>query len=320
MAKLNKNMRFDLLSTHGPDGREDTGETVFFARQLEQIRSKAYDTKLVHLRLRELVPVDHSVSPGAEIVTYRQFTPVGMAKIIRDYANDLPRADVTGAEFTSVIRSIGSSYGYSVQEIRAAQMAGVDLDQKKANAARRMIEEQIDTVGSLGSAAHNIIGLLNQSNTTTFTVPTGVGGYTWALKTADEILLDLHGIFNGIVSATKEIEKPTDLVLPTAQYNLIATRFRSTLSDKTILQAFLEASPYCKRVSSWTRLATAGDGGVARMLCYTPDPDILVLVIPQEFEQFPPQARNLSYVTPCHARIGGVQCFYPLAMSYGDGI
>ena len=48
----------------------------------------------------------------------------------------------------------------------------------------------------------------------------------------------------------------------------------------------------------------AGTG--PRMLTYQRDPEILELIIPQDFEQFPPQARNLAFVVPCHARIGGV--------------
>ena len=55
------------------------------------------------------------------------------------------------------------------------------------------------------------------------------------------------------------------------------------------------------------------------MVAYQRDPMVLQLEIPQEFEQFPPQARGLSFVVPCHARIGGVHMHYPLAVAYMDG-
>ena len=48
--------------------------------------------------------------------------------------------------------------------------------------------------------------------------------------------------------------------------------------------------------------------------------DVVELIIPQEFESFPPQARNLSFVVNCHARVGGVSWRYPLAAAYMDGL
>ena len=42
-------------------------------------------------------------------------------------------------------------------------------------------------------------------------------------------------------------------------------------------------------------------------------------MIPQEFEQFPPQPRNLSLIIPCHKRFGGVSLRYPMAITYMDG-
>jgi hypothetical protein len=56
------------------------------------------------------------------------------------------------------------------------------------------------------------------------------------------------------------------------------------------------------------------------MVCYRKDPNVLELIVPQEFEQFPPQERNLEVVINCHMRCGGVVCYYPLAISFGDGI
>lgn len=299
----------------------DASESVFFSRQLEQIRAQTYDIKLLELKARGFLPVDNSISPGAEVVTYRQYNSVGVAKILANYGDDLPRADVKGLEFTSKIRGIGASYGFSMQEIRAAQFAGMPLEQRKANAARRSIEQKIDSLAQVGDSKHGLLGMLNQTNTTAFTVVNGAAGTaTFATKTADEVLNDLHGIANGIVASTKGAEVPDTLILPIAQYTAIATRRVSTVSDTTILEFFLQSSPYIKMVDHWHALAGTGAGGTDRMVCYRKDPDALQLIIPQEFEQMPPQLRGFESVTPCHARCGGVVMYYPLSMSYGDGI
>jgi hypothetical protein len=295
--------------------------TAFFARELESIRAKSYDTKLQPLKARQFLPIDNSVDPGAQIVTYRAFTPTGTAKLIGDYADDLPRADVYGKEFTSVVRSIGASYGFSVDELLASAYANKGLDVKKANAARRNIEEKLDTIGALGDTQNRILGFLNQPNTTSFSVPNGASLHSdFARKTPDEILADLFGITNGIVSSTKEVEKPDTLLLPPTQYHDIATRRVSSLADTSVLDYFMKKSPYIKVVDQWARLSGAGVGNVDRMVAYRKDPDAIQFVISQEFMQLPPQAKGLEYVTPCKLRTGGVIVPYPLSISYGDGI
>lgn len=299
----------------------DASESAFVSRQLEQIRARTYDIKHKSLLAREFIPVDNSISPGAEVVTYRQWDMVGMAKIIANYADDLPRADVLVREFTGKIRGIGSSYGYSVQEARAAMFAGVPLEQRKANAARRSVEEKIDSIAQVGDSLHGLVGFLNQSNTTSFTVSTGAAGsQAFANKTPDEVVADLNLFVNNIVTSTHGSEIPDTILFPLAQWGDISTRRMGDGSDTTILKFFLANNPYIKMAAPWHALAGAGSGATDRMVCYRRDPDALQLIIPQEFEQFPPQTKGLEVVTPCHARCGGVVVYYPLSMSYGDGI
>lgn len=299
----------------------DAAENIFFERELEQVRAKSYDVKYPALKARTLIPVNNETDPGAETVRYEQYDSVGVAKIIASYANDLPRADVVAKEFRAPIKSLGMSFGYSIQDIRAARMAGKPLETRKANAARKAVEEKIDAIAAFGDELTGLLGLLNQPNVGNFAVPAGEkGGTEWANKTPDEILKDMNGITNGIVVDTHGVEEPDTLLLPLDQYGIIATTPRSPNSDTTILEFFLKSNPHIRNVEPWHKLAGAGAGGTDRMVCYRRDPDALELNIPQEFEQFPPQAKGLEFEIPCHARTGGVLMFYPLSASYGDGI
>lgn len=302
----------------------DAGESAFFARQIEEIRARTYDIKLIQLKARMLLPVDNSVNPGASDVTYRQYTPNGLAQIINNYADDLPRNDVFGKEFTAKIRSIGAAYGYNIQEIRSAMMAGLPLEQRKANVARRSVEEAIDLIAQKGNADHGLVGFLNNANASVYTVPAdGTGATTtWSTKTEAQILRDMNGISKFIVTNTKEVEQPDTLLLPIAQYTQVATQpwNATNASNVTILDFFLRNNPWVKMVEPWYALSGAGAGATDRMVCYRRDPDALMLVIPQEFEMFPPQQRGLEFLIPCHARCGGVQIWYPLSVAYGDGI
>jgi hypothetical protein len=309
-------MKFTLNCPH-----LDAAETIFTQRALEHIRAKTYDIKYAQLRGRTLIPVDNSVSPAAETITYQQFNSVGMAQIISNYSTRLPRSDVFMKEFTVRVRSIGNAYGYNIQEVRAAQLAKQDLPARKATAARQAYEQKIDKIAQLGDTDYGLLGLLNQPNTTLYTVPNGAGGSAlWTSKTPDEILADLNGIVNKIIKDTQEVEAPDVLVLPTDQLALIKQKARSTTSDVTIAQFFLNNQEHIKQLVSWAPLATAGAGSTARMVAYRRSEEALQLVIPQEFEQLAPYTSELEIVTPCHGRCAGVVVYYPLSIAYGDGI
>ena len=235
---------------------------------------------------------------------------------------DLPRADVRGKKFTSPVESLGASYGYSVQDIRAAAKAGKPLEQRKANAARRSIEQQINTIALFGNADHNLPGFLNNENVPVASVAAdGTGSSTeWSTKTPDQVVRDMNALANGIVSTTKGAEVPTTLLLPLSQFTYIASTRMGDGSDTTILKFFLENSPFIREVDWVNELDGAGSGGADIMVAYRRDPDALTLEIPQDFEQFPAQEQGLEFVIPCHTRIGGVIFYYPLSASIGEGI
>ena len=228
----------------------DADQTMFFQRELEHIKSRTYDIRYAELKARSLIPVSGEAGPGAESITYYQYDMVGVAKIIANYATDLPRADVRGKKFTSPVESLGASYGYSVQDIRAAAKAGKPLEQRKANAARRSIEQQINTIALFGNADHNLPGFLNNENVPVASVAAdGTGSSTeWSTKTPDQVVRDMNALANGIVSTTKGAEVPTTLLLPLSQFTYIASTRMGDGSDTTILKFFLENSPFIREV------------------------------------------------------------------------
>jgi len=301
--------------------RLDASETVFFQRELEAVKSKTYDVKYPELKCRRLIPVSFDAGAGAESIVYQQYDQVGMAKIISAYGSDLPRADIVGKEFVAKIKSLGCSYGYNIQEIRNANMAGKPLQSRKAAAAKRAILQKENNIAYFGDASTGLVGFLNNPNVTQTVVPNGVSASPlFADKTPDEILADLNGAANFIVESTNGVEIPDTLLLPLAQYNYIKSTPRSANSDTTILQYFLDNNGYIKTVEWVNELKGVGNGGVDVMVCYRRDPDVLTLEIPQDFEQFPEQEQGLEYVVPCHQRIGGVLVYYPMAVNIVSGI
>lgn len=300
----------------------DANENIFFARELEHIKAKTYDVQYPLFKATTLIPVSTEAGPGAETITYQQYDQVGLAKIISSYADDLPRVDVKGKQFSAVVRSIAESYGYSIQDIRAAMMAGKSLPSRKADAARRANDQLVNKIAWFGDADHGLKGLLNHANIPVASVPNdGTGSLTtFASKTPDQILRDMNKLCNDIITLTKGVEAPNTLLMPLSQFTLISTTARSTTSDTTILEYFLKNSPSVKSVEWVNELAGAGTGGVDVMVAYDRNPDKVTLEIPQPFEQFPVQERGLEFLVPCHSRCGGVIVYYPLSISIAEGI
>lgn len=308
----------------------DANESAFFARELEHVKAQSYDVKYPQYKATSLIPVSTEAGPGAKTITYQQFNAVGLMKIVSNYADDLPRADVFGKEFTSQVKSLGGSYGYNVQEIREANMAGKPLNARKATAVRRADEQAINRIAWFGDADAGLLGLLSQPNVPSAVVPAGAtsGNVKWdgaTPKNPDEILKDMDDAVTRIIDLTLGAEMPNTVLLPISQHRKISTTRLDSGTDTTILEYFKRNNPGIdvEWVNELKDVDPAPSGGASPtdcMVTYDRSPEVLTLELPQPFETFPPQERNLEFVVPAHSRIGGVIVYYPLAIDIAEGI
>jgi len=306
----------------------DANESIFFARELETIKARSYDILYPEFTAKRFIPVSGDAGSGAEQITYQQYDRVGVMKIIANYADDLPRSDVKGREFTSPVRSIGGSYGYSIQEIRAAQMAGKPLQQRKANAVRQSYEQTVNDIGwkarTVDAAYAGLTGFLYNPNTTKSSPTTG--NWIAGSATADQIIADVNEAINDVRTLTKGVEMVDTLLLPIPEFSYIASTPRSNVSDTTILEFLRRVNPGVtfEAVNELTNVTPAPSGGSPAtnsiMIAYRRSPDKLTLEIPQTFEQFPAQERGLEFLINAHGRIGGVIIYYPLSVNIVEGI
>jgi hypothetical protein len=298
----------------------DAGESIFFARELQHIKAKTYDVEYPELRARQLIPVSMEAGEGAQFIVYRQYDMVGQAKIVANYSRDLPRVDLRAKEFIANIRSIGDSYGYSLQDIRSARTAGIPLDQRKANAAKRASYQLEDAIALSGDTDNNLGGFISHPNLTDVAAPNGTSGHSdWARKTNTEILADLNTLATTAPVATLDIEQPDTIIMPLAQYSQISTLQMPNI-DKTVKQFFLENNLYIKNIEVWTKFTGAGAGGTDLAMSYKKSPEKVTLEVPVDFEQMPVQEIGLEYEVPCHMRCGGVIWYYPLSGTKMHGV
>ena len=309
------------------EGRLDAitpNTSVFFARQLESIEARVFEFKKRELKYREFIPVSNRDSPGAETITYHIFDRVGMAQVISNYADDLPRADVFGQEFTQPVKSLGIAVGWSTQEIRAAALVGVDLDGMKADAQRRGLREKENRIAWTGDPDSGLLGFLTNPNIPVLAAPTGTSGFTWLLKTADEILNDVRLSTSQIRDTSRGVFEADTMLLPQGQFDIIAGRARSATSDVTILQ-FIRNNVEAYGITTIGvlngELDNAFTGGTEDGAAfYERTPEVLENRIPMELQLMPVETRGLEFIINGEARNGGVVVRYPLACLFLTGI
>lgn len=296
--------------------RYDAEAGLFLSRQLEFIRPQIFETKYADIKYPTILPVTAEAGPGAQTFTYRVMNATGEFKIISDAADDLPRADVTQSEKTINIRSIAGSFGYTVQELRAAQMADVALEQRRAAAVRRAYEERVEDIAMFGDSSSDLAGFFNNANVDVYTADKW---FKDSGTTAQDMLDLLNYGVSAIVDDTKMVEQPDTILMPYEDYNEISTRRNSDSSDMTVLEFFLRTNPYIRNIEPINQLKAGNSDGnldTNRMVVYKRDPEKLQLHIPQPLELFPPQQRGLEYIVPAHARIGGLSLYYPKSVIY----
>jgi len=307
----------------------DADDTIFFAQELQTIRSQTYDIKYPEFKQRNLIPVDGSANNGANSIAYDQYDATGKAKIISDWSADWPNVDAKGKRFSKLVQSYGDSYQYNIQEVRAARMAGKGLEMMRADAAKRAIAKSEQDDVYFGNAAAGLTGLFSDVNIPSGTVPAdGVALATeWTAKTPDLIVRDIMLALKAPFNATKGVEMADTLLMPDDHYNLIATTRMGNGSDTTIL-SFVK-SVWKARIGRelmieplWQLDAANNDLFVVDvMMAYHRNPRILVMDVPQDFEQFAPATTDgVVWKVKCHERFAGVTWFYPKAAQIYDSI
>jgi hypothetical protein len=305
----------------------DSQQSAFLLKQLEHIKAKVLTKKFAPLKFLQPggIQVSFEAPEGADRITQRIYTSLGLAKIIASNARDLPRVNLVASEDTIRTKILGDSYAYTYDDLAAAMMAGVDLTSKDAEAARMAIDMAMDNIALFGAPAAGLYGLLTHPNFTKFEAGNG----SWAVASdAQDLLDDLNEIANTpmIVSNDVEGNGPQTLFLPIDQYTIIATKRMSTIDSTTVLNTFKQMHPQIT-VDRAAKLAAVPIN--PRTLAASPT-DVAVL-IPQDadkvrfevtkpFTQTPPQAHGLEFEVPCYAKIGGVMSSYPLSAVVVDGL
>lgn len=291
---------------------------IWLAQQLTYIKSQTYDRLYPAMNADRLVPDATDVPEWVENVTIRMFDMVGMAKIVSNYADDLPRADVTGAGKTVEVKTIGDSYGYNVNELRASRATGMGLDQRKADAARRAVDLKIASIKLKGDIDFGLYGLFTHPNIPEFVFP---NPGDWSGLTGTQIYANLVAMVSAYITQNLGVHTANYLELATKAYVAATTQFVTGPGGLPISALGLFQSNYPGiTVENIWECTGAGQGahtGEDVALLYERNIMNLSHEYVMPFSQLPPEARNLEIVIDCLARSAGVSVYYPLALLKG---
>lgn len=310
----------------------DADQTIYFARELELIDRTLYEVKYPDLEAEMLLPNRKSIPLGADAYTWRMFDGNGEALPSSSSEDAVPLVGESGGEQSDKLQSFALGYGWTLDELDAAKFTGMPLDTMRADRCRRKLAEALNKMALLGYTPRNIKGLFKLAGTLTYTVPaTGTGASKkWTDKTAQQILLDLFSMVDGIPNATLDIEgganKPMRMIMPKSYRRFLSTVYMTlggVTTAETVLQTFQKQRPNVEIVGA-NYIDTAGDLApsgtqtAARIVVY--DPNMVTWLTCLPFQQMPVEQKGFRFAIPCRCRGGGVITQYPKSVLYADGM
>ena len=326
--------------------RLDANEAAAFARSLEYIFTETYDVEYPGNKARQIFAVDSRVPAWAESYTYRAWDEKGEASFVNNFGRDFPTVEAIAFETTQKVKSMGASYSYSIQEMRAAAGTGLPLDTKKAQAARNVMERLFEKTAWKGDSSTGLYGILTApgvqgSGTTvkamdgsTYTPPAaGTISQAWWQKVAATgkiqqasgftpagAVADVAGLVAQIAYQTNGLHQADTLVVDVGTYAFLnTTPAHPTYNSDSLMKFMMDSLPTLRRVEWSPYLNDAGANSRARMIVMDSSKEVVSLIVPQEFEQFAPQPVNMAFHVPCHMRNGGIEVRRPLAIATADG-
>lgn len=294
----------------------------FLESNVSHIERQVNEAVYPEIQYPALVPVDTSAPPFAKSVTYYSSDKFGKAEFINGNSNDIP---VAGSELAQhqvgvYMAAVGCAWGY--EELNQAILAGVPLQAEDAKAARRASEEFIDRIALRGDTAKGFQGLISSTEVTPENAATG----SWGSATGDQMVADVNQAILGSSTATNYATVADTVLLPFPKLERLGNvRLDGTTS--TAYQYLLTNNTYTMMtgrpltVRGVRGLETAGAGGVARMVAYRRDPDVLKLHLPMPHQFLPIEKSGpLNFILPGVFRVAGLDIRRPKEVRYIDGI
>jgi len=334
-------------------GREDAdGDTLYLARDLEQVSAETLEVLRFPLMGRLAMPFVNELQPGADSFAYDMYDVFGKADWITNWSTPVLASGGKKRRFHATPYHFQSGYQYTVQDLeRAAFARGKNanaraLDAEEARACRIAHEQFIDALVWDGDSQRGIVGLpgiqeaLGATIANFSDIVTGPAGsevqktylqpthklYTSAAFTGDgpKVVQALNELCLAVQLNTGGAVTANRLMLPLKfKTKMIAPYSSSILDGKTIESVFLQNQPangvkqidYVYKLDS--KSATSNSPG-GRAIAYFASPQTFKFVLAYDFKEMPAQIINLAYHISTYAFVLGPVSQRPLQFAQMD--
>lgn len=298
-------------------GERMDSDAINLSRDFTARLGEVYRDKFPALRALEFVPMlDAALQQTSTGFIGEFLSRVGEAKILTEVSTDVPMVVLRGETFSGRVAMYGAAGAWNQVDIFRASVGMVNLPTETQRAARETIETKTDELISLGELRAQIPGFLSHPDVAT--VPFTLGN--WSTRTFEQCVSDFHtwiGAAHARVGYVESSMLDTVILPPAAKAVLIGKRNTFNVSAWTAIVQ--EAKDhYGITVDTWSRTATAGAGGAARVVGYRRDPKCLGAVVPMTYTQFSPQEKGFQVIVPALASCGGAVVIEPATVTYSD--
>jgi hypothetical protein len=317
-------------------GRRQTRDSslAYFVNQLENLDKRLYEP-LVSISWSRDIKLRPGITLDDESTSFILNTFAGAGSLSNSQGNmpwispettAIQGVSVNGEKLVLPLRPLAREISYTSLELARSQRTGQPIDVQKLDAFNTLYQMNTDQMVYIGSTDVSATGLLNNASTTVDFAVNGVSGSAlWVNKTADEMLADVNSALTAGWLASAYAVCPSKLLLPPAQFSLIASQKVSSAGNISILK-FLKENSIALSINGkeldiqpvkW--LTGAGTDGEDRMMVYTNEENrVRFPMVPVRRETA--YYQGIRFTAPYLWAFGQVEFVYPETTLYVDGI
>jgi hypothetical protein len=231
-----------------------------------------------------MFPAGTETPVGFRTVTIRRTREAGEAVIYRDGAR-IPNAQVAADEASFGVKHVVAGTAINYFDNQSSEAVGSQLAMKTLRAARNAITRKINLLAWHGDAAHNLPGITNYPY-----LDKAVAGVTFdGNATPDEVIAELNRWSHYATNKSKQVFSPDTLVTSPRIRSYLFSTPRSSTSDKSIGQWWLENNGRITKILEAWECQASGPGGTDYMFFYRNDPEAVSIELVGGFQQLPVQ-------------------------------
>ena len=300
----------------------DEAANVLFSRSLEAELPDLVRTETAPTSVRELFPVNSGFSPTAETISWKQVTAVGAAKIITDYATDIPIVNLFAERKSTQVRTIGAATSFNIMELQqSAEPGNVSLVSEGPVTARDAILLQENALAYNGSAADSMVGLFSGTAVTGIAITASNG--VWSAATGVVIFAELAALVSSVHEDSKTVHSITRVLMSPANLRIMRNTDYNATNGDSVFTRFKESYPEVTIIAVQEMVGAGAKGGMGgsddAVFAYNPDPSEIQLALPMAIAQRPPVEGHFTIETAYWSRTGGFIIRKPLAMKFLEG-